>query len=213
MNAAAKNRRAVFLDRDGTIHRDVGFAFRLQDLEFLDGAIEGLARMAALGLRLFITTNQSGIARGYFSEAQMHAFNHELCQRLRRVGVVIEEVYYCPFHPTEGLGAYRRESSLRKPADGMIRRAAAEHGLDLPHSFAVGDKRSDILAGRRAGCRTILMRTGASGDDTDQPTAVPDHIADNLLDAAAYIERSVRATDASRPLAADATITQQRAAS
>jgi D-glycero-D-manno-heptose 1,7-bisphosphate phosphatase len=213
MNATAKSRRAVFLDRDGTIHRDVGFAFRVEDLELLDGAVDGLARMAALGLRLFITTNQSGIARGYFSEGQMHEFNHELCQRLRKAGVVIEEIYYCPFHPTAGEGAYRRESSLRKPADGMIRRAAAEHGLDLPRSFAIGDKRTDILAGQRAGCRTILVRTGAAGSDAPEHSARPDFVAANLLDAASYIHGVLRAEKITREAGLPAVSPQQKAAS
>ncbi len=191
MVARASKRRAVFLDRDGTITRDVGYPHRLEDLELLPNASLGLARMAALDYCLIITTNQSGVARGLFSEGQMHAFHRALCELLQRDGVVIEAIYYCPFHPTEGQGEYRRESPLRKPGDGMLRLAAAEHDLDLTASVAIGDKKSDILAGQRAGCHTILLRTGAAGSDEEELPAPPEFVADNLLDAAAYIEKKL----------------------
>ncbi|MEX2114522.1 MAG: HAD family hydrolase, partial [Pirellulales bacterium] len=142
----ASQRRAVFLDRDGTITRDVGYPHRVEDLELLPNASAGLSRMSALGYLLIITTNQSGVARGLFSEADVQAFHQALCALLKRDGVTIEAIYYCPFHPTEGQGQYRRDSPLRKPGDGMLRLAAAEHELDLAASVAIGDKKSDILA-------------------------------------------------------------------
>jgi D-glycero-D-manno-heptose 1,7-bisphosphate phosphatase len=181
------NKRAVFLDRDGTLVRDAGFTHRVNDLDLLDHVVAGLARMAAMGFRLIIATNQSGIARGYFTESQMQAFHAALVDRLRTEGVEIAAVYFCPFHPTEGLGPYRRDSPLRKPSDGMLRQAAAEHGLDLGASFAVGDKKSDVLAGKKAGCRTILVRTGAGGLGEPELTAQPDFVAAHLLEAAHYI--------------------------
>ncbi len=158
-HSAAQPRHAVFLDRDGTLVRDSGFVHRVEDLELLDGAVEGLRRMAALGLRLVIATNQSGVARGRFSEAQMQAFNDALCLRLAAEGIEILAVYACVFHPTEGLGRYRRDSPLRKPRPGMLLAAAAEHGLELAGSFTVGDRLSDVAAGRAAGCRTVLLRS------------------------------------------------------
>jgi D-glycero-D-manno-heptose 1,7-bisphosphate phosphatase len=187
MTSRSASKRAVFLDRDGTINRDVGFTHRVADLELLPGAVAGLSRMAALGYRLLIATNQSGVARGHFTEDDVQAFHAALCQRLRSEGVAIDGVYYCPFHPTEGVGTYRRESPLRKPGDGMIRLAATEHGLDLAASFVVGDKKSDVLAGQRAGCRTILVRTGMGGADEGELPMPPDFVADDLLDAADYI--------------------------
>jgi D-glycero-D-manno-heptose 1,7-bisphosphate phosphatase len=195
MRSTTLTRRAVFLDRDGTINRDVGFTHRVCDLELLPRAVAGLARMAALGLRLFITTNQSGIARGYFAEADARRFHQALRERLLAEGIVIDEVYYCPFHPTEGLAAYRRESSLRKPADGMIRRAAAQHNLDLAASFAIGDQPADILAGQAAGCRTILLHPSAAGHDAAALAARPDYVAGDLVDAAGFIERTICATN------------------
>ncbi|MGD9720350.1 MAG: D-glycero-alpha-D-manno-heptose-1,7-bisphosphate 7-phosphatase [Pirellulales bacterium] len=182
--------RAVFLDRDGTINRDVGFTHRAEDLELLPHAAAGLARLAALGFQRIIVTNQSGIARGYFSEQQMHAFHLALRERLSQQGATIDAIYFCPFHATEGQGEYRRESPLRKPGDGMLRLAATERGIDLAASYAIGDKKSDVLAGQRAGCRTILLRTGAAGSDEEPLTAPPDFVADDLLAAADWIAAS-----------------------
>ncbi len=181
--------RAILLDRDGTINRDVGFTHRVEDLELLPGAVEGLARMAALSFRLLIVTNQSGVARGYFTEADMHAFNRALCDRLGQHNITIDAVYCCPYHATEGKGDYRRDSVLRKPNDGMIRQAAQEHHLALAHCFVVGDKNSDVVAGQRAGCHTVLLRTGAAGSDAVELTSPPDYVADDLADAAAFVER------------------------
>jgi D-glycero-D-manno-heptose 1,7-bisphosphate phosphatase len=183
-------KRAVFLDRDGTLNRDRGFVHRVEDLELLDGVPQGLARMAALGFELVITTNQSGIARGYFTEAEMHAFNAALCERLRSQDVDIAAIYYCPFHPTEGIGPYRRESELRKPRGGMLLAAARERGLDLSASFAIGDKHSDVLAGKAAGCRTILLRGAKAA--TSAADGRPDFLAADLNEAAAVIERTTR---------------------
>ena len=182
MKESVVQQRAVFLDRDGTLVRDRGFVHRVEDLELLAGAVDGLREMAALGLRLFVTTNQSGIARGYFTEDAMHAFNRTLCERLRTHGIEIAAVYFCPFHPTEGIGEYRRESPFRKPAPGMIQQAAREHALDLAASFAIGDKPADVLAGRAAGCRTILI-----GPPNCSADSQPDLVAADLAQAAGYI--------------------------
>jgi len=181
--------RAVFLDRDGTLNRDVGYAHRVEELDLIENVVAGLVRIQALGFELFITTNQSGIARGYFSQAAMHAFNQAMLQQLSDAGIVIRAVYFCPFHPTEGVGSYRRDSPLRKPRPGMIAQAAAEHDLDLAASFVIGDKKSDVVAGRAAGCRTILLKTGAAGGGEPDLVAEPDFVAADLLDAARYLER------------------------
>ncbi len=184
------SKRAIFLDRDGTLTRDLGFVHRTDDLQLLDNAAAGLRRMAATGFRLFITTNQSGIARGYFGEADMHAFNSALRRQLRVEGVEIEAIYYCPFHPEGSVEIYRQDSPLRKPRPGMILRAAAEHRLDLQASFAIGDKKSDILAGQAAGCRTILVQTGAAGAGENELQAKPDVVAPDLLAAAEWIDKN-----------------------
>lgn len=182
-------KRAIFLDRDGTLNVDVGFTHRVADLELLPGVVPGLAQLRDLGFLLVITTNQSGVARGHFSEADMQAFNDALVARLASEGVAIAAVYSCPFHPTEGQGPYHRDSELRKPQPGMILAAAADHDIELAASFAIGDKATDVLAGRGAGCRTILVRTGLGREQEKLLDAPPDFVADDLVAAAAFIAR------------------------
>jgi D-glycero-D-manno-heptose 1,7-bisphosphate phosphatase len=190
MDRSGRTGRAVFLDRDGTLNRERGFVHRVADLELLDHVVDGLARIQALGFELVIATNQSGIARGYFTEAEMHAFNRALCQLLAAQGVRIADVYYCPFHPTEGIGPYRRESTLRKPQCGMLLAAAEEHQLDLRGSFVIGDKPSDVMAGQAAGCGTIWLHSGSQPPEPLE--AQPDLIASDLLESAEFIERKCR---------------------
>jgi D-glycero-D-manno-heptose 1,7-bisphosphate phosphatase len=182
-------RRGVFLDRDGTLNVEIEFIHRVEDLRVLPNVAAGLRRMMALGFQLLITTNQSGIGRGYFSEADMRTFNDALCQQLETQGVRIDGIYFCPFHPTAGIGEYRRDSPLRKPLPGMILEAAAEHQLDLPSSFAIGDRKSDVAAGHAAGCRTILVTTGWGGRGEPQVQVQPDFVAADLVEAAEFMER------------------------
>ncbi|REK11412.1 MAG: HAD family hydrolase [Planctomycetota bacterium] len=182
-------RRAIFLDRDGTLNVDVGFTHRVEDLVLEANVGAGLRHLQALGFELIITTNQSGIARGHFSEAEMHAFNEALCDLLTGGGIRIAGIYHCPFHPTAGRGSYRRESELRKPRPGMLLTAASEHRIDLASSFAIGDRLSDVLAGQAAGCRSILVQTGMAGRDEPHLTAEPDFVAADLADAARWVER------------------------
>jgi D-glycero-D-manno-heptose 1,7-bisphosphate phosphatase len=186
--------RAIFLDRDGTLNVDAGFTYRIQHLKLMDGVVPGLLRMQDLGFKLLITTNQSGVARGLFSEADMHAFNRALVADLAAGGIAIDGVYCCPFHPTAGMGAYRVDSPLRKPRPGMMLQAAGEHAIDLDGSFAIGDKSSDVIAGQAAGCRTILLRT-ANGGHTELAAAQrPDALANDLVEAAEFVERCLRGT-------------------
>jgi D-glycero-D-manno-heptose 1,7-bisphosphate phosphatase len=183
--------RGVILDRDGTLVVDTGFVHRVTDLRLLDGVVPGLRRLAALEFRLVIATNQSGVARGLFSEADMQAFNEALCRRLRAEGITIEAVYCSTVHPTEGIGKYRCDSPLRKPRPGMILQAAAEHDLDLAASYVVGDKKSDIVAGQAAGCRTVLLATGAGGRGEEELSAQADHLAADMQAAAEWIESDI----------------------
>jgi D-glycero-D-manno-heptose 1,7-bisphosphate phosphatase len=187
-------RRAIFLDRDGTINHDPGFVHRVEDLQLLAGAAEGLRRLAQAGYRLVIVTNQSGVARGYFEEDQMHAFNAALVECLKEQGVTIDAVYSCPFHAEATVAAYRQDSPLRKPNPGMLLQAAAERGLDLSASWAMGDKRSDVAAGRAAGCRTILLRPGAGVRDSDASAIEPDFVANDLIAAAEIVERGAKSS-------------------
>ncbi len=178
---------AVFLDRDGTLTEDVGYPHRLEDLRLLPEVIPALQTLQALGFALIVVTNQSGIARGYFDEDQMRAFHTLLGERLEEGGVRIEAIYHCPFHPEASVAEYRCDSPLRKPKPGMLLLAAEEHGLDLAASYAIGDKKSDVLAGQAAGCRTILVQTGKAGAGEPELATEPDFVAIDLAAAAEWI--------------------------
>ncbi len=182
-------RPAVFLDRDGTLVREVEYMRSPSQLRLLPGAAEAIRRLNEAGFAVVVTTNQSGVARGLLTEADVHAIHAVLGQRLVRHRAKLDAIYYCPHHPEVGEGRYRRRCRCRKPSPGMLLRAARELELNLDRSFAVGDSERDLQAGRRAGCRTVLVRTGygrrteaSAGDEVDA-----DHIAGDLLDAAGWI--------------------------
>ena len=148
---------ALFLDRDGVINVDHGYVYRPQDFEFLPGIFD-LARTArALGLRLVVITNQAGIGRGLYDEADFERLTAWMCGRFAEEGAPIDAVYHCPTHPTAGVGAYRVDSPRRKPGPGMILEARDELGLDLGASILLGDKQSDLEAGLAAGVGLNLL--------------------------------------------------------
>jgi D-glycero-D-manno-heptose 1,7-bisphosphate phosphatase len=182
--------RCVFLARDGTINREVHHLRRLEELELLEGVPEGIRLLNRAGWRVIVVTNQAAVARGLLSEERLGEIHQELQAMLAREGAYVDAIYYCPHHPTEGFGRYRLECTCRKPQPGSIQRAARELGLDLAQSYCIGDKRSDLEAGRTAGCHTILVRTGygvVTAAQLDGESIRPDYIATNLLEAAQWI--------------------------
>ena len=122
---------ALFLDRDGVINVDHGYVHRPEHFEFVPGIFELCAEATTRGLPIVVVTNQAGIGRGYYTEADFHRLTDWMHERFRQAGVPLTAVYFCPFHPTAGIGAYRAESEFRKPGPGMILQAAREHALDL----------------------------------------------------------------------------------
>jgi len=166
---------AVFLDRDGTIMRDVDYCGDPAEVEVFSGAAGALGRLKARGYKLIIVTNQSGIGRGYFSETEYRAVEKEF---LRQLGEgLIDATYCCPDAPDAN-------SPRRKPAPGMIFEAQRAHRLDLARSYFIGDKKSDIECGRNAGVRTILVQTGYGAHEVDSQA---DWIAHDLVHAAEII--------------------------
>lgn len=142
---------ALFLDRDGVVNVDHGYVHRPENFEFLPDIFD-LARTARnLGYKVIIITNQAGIGRGYYTEAQFHVLTQWMQQRFEEQNTSIDAVYFCPFHPEYGVGYYRQESEFRKPNPGMFFQAAREHELDLDRCVLVGDKISDIEAAAAAG--------------------------------------------------------------
>lgn len=188
MEGRARTQRAVFLDRDGTIIEDLGYPHRPEHLRFLPGALDGLRILQAAGYLLIVVTNQSGVARGYFPEAEVELFHALLHQRLEAAGIELTAIYYCPFHPTEGTGRYRRESSWRKPHPGMLLHAARAHGIDVAASVMIGDKESDVAAGQEAGCRTVLL----PGPRACYNVKAPDFQAADLREAAVWVVGSLQ---------------------
>ena len=142
---------AAFLDRDGVINVDSGYVGRWEDFEYLPEAIEGLKQLQSAGFKLIVVTNQSGIARGYYSEDDFLALTKAMTADLCAKGVTLAAVYYCPYLEDADLEPYRVASYLRKPEPGMLLKAAQEHDIDLSRSIMVGDKVSDMVAAERAG--------------------------------------------------------------
>lgn len=153
-------RKAAFLDRDGVINLDRAYVHRWADFEFVPGAVDAMRRLHEAGYALVVVTNQSGLARGMYTEAQYQALTTEMCQALKEAGAPVEAVYHCPHHPKGVVPALAIECDCRKPAPGMLIKAAAELGLSLPDSFMVGDKPSDMAAARAAGVgRAFLVES------------------------------------------------------
>jgi D-glycero-D-manno-heptose 1,7-bisphosphate phosphatase len=169
--------KAAFLDRDGVINRDRDYIYRKEDFEFIDGVFAACRRLHALGYKIIIVTNQSGIGRGYYTEEQFRVLNDWMLQRFADEGVTMTGVYYCPDHPEHGIGQYRRDSGHRKPGPQMLLDAAHEHKLDLAQSIMVGDKLTDIQAGRAA----RVGRCYLIGDKTLLPAAFQDVAAFSSL--------------------------------
>ena len=148
---------AVFLDRDGVINVDHGYVSTWERFEFLPGVPDALRALQDAGYLLIVVSNQSGIGRGYYCEADVESLNQAVAQHLgSTVGVTLSGFYHCPHHPTEAEGEFRRQCDCRKPAPGMIRQAVLDHGIDLKTSLLVGDKDSDIEAGRAAGVARLF---------------------------------------------------------
>jgi D-glycero-D-manno-heptose 1,7-bisphosphate phosphatase len=152
--------RALFLDRDGVVNEEVGYLHRAEEVRFVEGIFSLCRTAAGLGYRLIVVTNQAGIARGYYTEADFEALMEFMRGELRVEGVELDAVYCCPFHPEHGVGKYKREHEDRKPGTGMLRRGAREFGVELSESVLVGDRCSDVGAANAAGLRQAFLISG-----------------------------------------------------
>ena len=175
--------RALFLDRDGVINVDHGYVHRQDQCEFVDGIFDLCRRARDLNYLLVVVTNQAGIGRGYYSEAAFHELTAWIGQRFADAGVDNAGTYFCPHHAEHGIGRYKRACDRRKPNPGMLLDAARQLDIDLANSTLIGDKESDIEAGRRAGLLRVI-RFGTCG-----PTQA-DHAVDQLPMAMRLLEPS-----------------------
>ncbi len=179
--------RAVFVDRDNTLIEDPGFINHPAQVKLLPGTVEALRRLRACGYRIIIVSNQSGVARGLLDEEQLARVHNRLRKLLEAQGVVGEAIHYCPYLDGEEavVEKYRRDSELRKPQPGMLLEAARRRDIDLPRSWMIGDRVSDIEAGAAARCRTVLVSPDRSRYNG---RIQPDHMASSLLEAARIVE-------------------------
>lgn len=182
---------AVFVDRDGTINVDVDFLSTPSQLLLIPRSADAIRELNDLGIPVIVITNQSGIARGLYSESDLTAVHRAMDAELKRSGAAILDYYYCPHHPTEGIGKYKVECSCRKPKPGMLIEAAAKHGFDLSRSFVVGDKRIDLQAGKSVGATAIQVATGYGMGEKEASASDCDYFASDLFDAVQFIKSTL----------------------
>lgn len=176
---------AVFLDRDGTINVEKDYLYRVEEFEFTPGAVEAIRLLNQAGYLVVVVTNQSGVARGYYTEADVKTLHSHIDHVLVSQGARVDAWYYCPHHE-HGKLPYNQACDCRKPMPGMLRQAAADHAIDLTRSWMVGDKPADIEAGQAAGCRPVLVMTGYGAETADRlASEVPCY--PDLLTAAQFI--------------------------
>jgi len=184
-----KKRRAVFLDRDGTVIRQVELLHNPSELRIFPSASKAIKQINKLGYIVVIITNQPVVAQGIMGPAEVDKIHALLIDRLGKHGAKIDAVYFCPHHPNASIKKYRVVCRCRKPRPGMILRAAKEHGIDLKKSFFVGDSTQDTLAANRAKVKMILVKTGHGGKDSWQHGGTPDFTAKNLTEATKIITK------------------------
>lgn len=187
------SRGAVFLDRDGTVIDEVGYLDRPERLSLYPWSIDAVRAFNRAGLPVILVTNQSGIARGFFTEAVVDQVHRHMASLLAEGGAHIDAYYYCPHHPDGKVEAYKGLCECRKPGRALVDRAAREFGIDPAGSFVVGDRWLDVELARAVGARGVLVRTGYGATEERKPPATftADAIVDNLIGAASWILRHV----------------------
>ena len=181
-------KKAIFLDRDGTINVEKDYIYKSEDLVFEEGTIEALKTFKNLGYILIVVSNQSGIARGYFTEEDLNIFNNNMNEILKKNGVEITEFYCCPHHPN-GIGEYKKVCECRKPNNKMIEDAIKKYNIDREKSYMVGDKISDIEAGFKSNLKTVLVKTGYGLKDMEKIDKNETLICENLKDFSEILKR------------------------
>lgn len=160
-------KKALFLDRDGVINHDFGYVHDKENFKFVEGIFEVVSAAISVGFKIFVVTNQAGIARGYYDEAQFEKLTSWMVEEFKNKGCLIDKVYHSPYHPSEGIGIYRKDHYSRKPNPGMIFRARDDFDIDLARSVIIGDNETDVIAGIRAGVGKLILMS--------QTTISPEH--------------------------------------
>ena len=180
-------RKVIFLDRDGTINVEKSYLHKWEDFEFEKNVIDGLKELKKMGYEFIVVTNQSGIARGYYSEDDLKALNNEMVKELKKHDIDILECHYCPHHPEKGLDQYKKNCDCRKPNPGMLLEGIKKYNVDIENSFMIGDKKSDLEAGKKAGLKSILILTGY-GKNIEDDVKKEYLIGKDLLDISKIIK-------------------------
>jgi D-glycero-D-manno-heptose 1,7-bisphosphate phosphatase len=190
-------KKAVFLDRDGTINFDVGYLSKINDISIFEGVTTSLKSLKDLGFLNLIITNQSGIARGYFSEKDLLELHNEFKRQLTIDGMsLIDDIFYSPFHKDGKIEQYTKDCSTRKPGTGMIKEAAIKFNLDLSESYFIGDSLVDMQCAKNAGLKKILVKTGyglKTIAECREMNIEIEYIAEGIADASKYIIRKEKA--------------------
>ena len=189
--------KAIFLDRDDTLIKDPGYINHPNQVKLLDGVPESLNELKTLGYKLVVVTNQSAVARGIVTEKVLADIHERLKELLAEKNAFLDDIYYCPYHPDGVVTKYRKESNYRKPNPGMLLEAADDMNIDLNESWCIGNKSSDIEAGQRAGCKTVLVdgpsHQKESGSTIPSAKVTPDYKAVNMKEAVNIIKKHLRA--------------------
>ncbi|OGV38402.1 MAG: hypothetical protein A2020_15200 [Lentisphaerae bacterium GWF2_45_14] len=181
-------KKACFLDRDGVLVEEADYLADPNKAVLIDGAAEAVKKLRENSFTVIVVSNQSGIARGYFSEETLSLINKRIAELLAESGAAVDAWYHCPHHPDGKIECYKTECSCRKPAPGMILRAAEEYNISLSKSAMIGDKKSDIEAGFNAGCRIgILVSTGYGAEGIPDSMPRDTVFKKNISDAADYV--------------------------
>jgi len=181
-------KKAFFLDRDGVITEDPPhYAHRIDQLKIVSGSAEAIHMLNDKKIKVIVISNQSGIARGMYSEEKTFIFNKALQSELNKKNARIDGFYHCPHHPQAKIDKYKKICNCRKPEPGMILQAASEHDIKLSDSFMIGDRKSDIVAGKKAGCKTVLVLTGVGAQQKSKYEFEPDFTYSNLFEAVSNI--------------------------
>ncbi len=179
----SEKKKAIFLDRDGVINEEVGYLSNPQDFEFIEGSIEALKILKQKGFLLIVITNQAGIARGFFTDDTLRAIHDKMLNRLKREGIELDDIFFCPHHPD-----FTGPCDCRKPKPGMILKAKSKYNIDLTKSYMIGDTLNDIQTGNTAKCNTVLVLTGYGKEEQKKvDSIIPDMIFKNLKEFAINI--------------------------
>jgi D-glycero-D-manno-heptose 1,7-bisphosphate phosphatase len=195
---------AVFIDRDGCLIEDKNYLADPQKVEFIAGSLDATRSLKEAGYKIVVVSNQSGVARGFFSVETVEKVNQRIRESMRRADCEPDDIHFCPYHPDGDDPDFTGDSYDRKPKPGMLEKAAIKHGIDIKRSYVIGDKYTDIQCGKAAGTSTILVLTGKGGEAADNLPShrwlQPDYIVESLKIAADTVLSQLPKDDSRRPI-------------